>query len=494
VSRQPGSRLRWTRLRSNGQRWSWRRWLVVVVLLSSPLWLHLAVVSTTSMQPPTVASGRDTPVAADDDPKRLELDGSYRRKRGRIWEVRLNGSPERIGRQHVALLYDELVTVEQAMHQAFDHYVPFGAAQTLLVDLARLRFSHLDETLGAERRTEIAAFAAGFQPDPFESLMPAYQRFVFLNSLYDIMLSFERSPLVGCSSLVLTGEAVRGGHTLLARNFDMEGPRVLDDNKAVFLVFEEGRVPFASVSWPGFIGVTSGMNAAGVAVVIHGARAGEPRAEGEPVTQTVRSLLATTTNLDEALTLLESRGAMVSHMLMIADAQGNAAIVERVPGERPHVRRRSQQTLPLTNHLEGPRAKDPRNLEVVERTSTRQRRRRLDAIVENLSGPISVQRAVAILRDKKGPEGDELPMGHRHALDALIATHSVVMDTTARELWVSEGPHSAGRYLRFDLHELLDPGYRPTGPARVEAVPADDILDDGRYEAWRARGAPHEAP
>jgi hypothetical protein len=99
---------------------------------------------------------------------------------------------------------------------------------------------------------------------------------------------------------------------------------------------------------------------------------------------------------------------------------------------------------------------------------------------------------VDILRDKRAVGRRPLPLGDRSAIDGLIATHSVVMDTTARDLWVSEGPHATGRFIRFDLRELLADGYRPSGPPHVESLPADDITRDGRYDAWVRAGASHQ--
>src|SRR5690606_5551946 len=167
----------------------------------------------------------------------------------------------------VKLLSDEDVAIEDEMRHQFAHYVPLAPARTFLVDMARLRFDHLDQLLSPAYREEIAAQAIAFGQDPFEDMMPTYQRHVFLHSLYDIMLSFERSPLIGCTSFVLReGE---GGHTILGRNFDFEGPQILDDKKAVFLVFEDGQLPYASVSWPGFVGTATGIDQAGVPLVIH---------------------------------------------------------------------------------------------------------------------------------------------------------------------------------------------------------------------------------
>jgi isopenicillin-N N-acyltransferase-like protein len=361
-----------------------------------------------------------------------------------------------------------------------------------IVDLARWRFRGLEATLPPERRREIAAYAAGFQPDPFGVGMGTYQRFVLLNSLYDIMLAFERSPLIGCSSLVLRGEAAGRAHTLLGRNFDFEGPSVLDRDKALFLVHELGRIPYASVSWPGFVGVASGMNALGVGIVVHGARAKTPQPSGDPVTMTVRELLGTARDTAEAVALLEQRRPMVPHILLVADASGDVAVVERAPGEAAAVRRPTGARVALTNHFEGPWATDPANQAVLEHTSSRTRRQRLDELLANLPAGASVEQVVSLLRDKRGKGNVDLPLGHRSAIDALIATHSVVMDLTGRELWVSEGPHAAGRYLRFDLARLLDPGFRPSLPEPLVAISADELLADGRYQRWLDAGSPRQ--
>ena len=123
----------------------------------------------------------------------------------------------------------------------------------------------MDRSFPEERKREIAAEALGFQPDPFASHLPTYHRLVFLHSLYDIALSFEHSPLIGCSAFVLGPGATRDGHTLLGRAFDFEAGDEFDRDKAVFFVRENGAIPFASVAWPGLVGVLSGMNAEGVA-------------------------------------------------------------------------------------------------------------------------------------------------------------------------------------------------------------------------------------
>ncbi|KYF91282.1 hypothetical protein BE18_35750 [Sorangium cellulosum] len=66
------------------------------------------------------------------------------------------------------------------------------------------------------------------------------------------------------------------------------------------------------------------------------------------------------------------------------------------------------------------------------------------------------------------------------------------MDATARVLWVSEGPHLAGRFLRFDLSRLLDPAFDPAlDTAEPDALPEDPLLTSGDYAAWERAGSPH---
>jgi hypothetical protein len=221
------------------------------------------------------------------------------------------------------------------------------------------------------------------------------------------------------------------------------------------------------------LGVVTGMNAAGVALVVHGGRAREVQSSGEPLVHTMRDVLAEARTTAEAVHLL-AREPMVSHIVMLADAAGDTAVVERAPGETPFIRREKNK-LALTNHFQGPLASDVANRQVEQTTSTLDRRARLDELLGRLPPGASVEGAIAVLRDKRGPGDVTLPPGDRRAIDALIATHGVVMDTTARVIWVSEGPHLKGRFVRFDVGRLLAPGYDP----RVENELVTSSADSG---------------
>lgn len=399
--------------------------------------------------------------------------GSYVLERGALLEVGLVGSPETVGFAHSRLLYRRMVENEGAMLLRFEEQVKSGLARLLLIDLAKLRYHAVDRGMSSERRREIAAGALGFQPDPYARVLPTYERMLYLNTLYDIALSFERSPLVGCTTLAFHGDAYPGGGALLARAFDMEIDPIFDRRKAVFLMREDGRLPYASVCWPGLVGVVSGLNIAGVAVVVHGGRAGAPTTEGEPVVHTLRSLLGRARTTAEAIQLLERSPALVSHILVLADAHGDVRAVERVPGQ-PLFARVLGPRAAVTNHFEGPARDDARNRKVVAETSTNARRERADELVHAVSvaEPLT---ALGILRDRSLAGGGALPIGDRRAIDALIATHGVIFDTQQKKVWVSEAPHLLGRFVEFDLTRMLAADYTPSLVA-LPALPPDALL------------------
>ncbi|MFO0762116.1 MAG: C45 family peptidase [Byssovorax sp.] len=463
----------------------------LALLLGLPAIAHGVVAATTRIEPPAITVTREEPATSPADPDLSRIGADYARHRGKILEVRLSGSPEQIGWRHGRLLRPQMTENEGVLYGQFRHYVPLAPLRWLIMDMSRAEFRAVDRGMPEERRREIAAEAQAFSPDPFDDLLPTYHRFVFLQSLYDISLSFEHSPLLGCTSFALTGAASAEGHTVLARNFDFEAGPVFDEKKAVFLVREEGRIPYASVAWPGLVGAVSGMNAEGLALVVHGGRARHPVPVGEPVVHTTRELLGRARTTAEALDILRGKAPMVSHILMLADASGDVAIAERAPGEPLFVRRGTGK-VPLTNHFEGPLSMDPENQRIMVETSTRPRRLRLDELLSNLRPGASVEDIVAILRDRRALGGAPLSLGNRRTIDALIATHSVVMDATAKVLWVSEGPHLAGRYLRFDLARLLAPDFEPSAGDPLVSLPADPILENGEYAAWIAAGSPHK--
>ena len=385
---------------------SWAGLATLALLVVAPLTAHWVVGCRAKLVPP----------AAEQPPGQLEPHGpdlmtfgaSYALRRGKLLEVRLVGTATQIGYAHARLLREGMMEVEGALYGRFQELISWSLARTLLLDVAQHRYRTIDRSISDARKRELAALALGYPPDPYADLFEAYQRLVYLHALYDISLAFEHSPLLGCTSFVLSGDAAAGDGALLARAFDFDVHDVFDERKTIFLVQETGTIPFASVAWPGLTGVVSGMNAKGLAVVVHGARAGEPRRAGEPVGFALRRILATCHNAEEAVAALVAREAMISHIVIITDQQGRSAAVERLPGTSVHTRWLGPRAA-VTNHFEGPAATDPRNRRVLRETSTLARRQRANELLRQLDSPASIDDAVALLRDRRGAGEKKLP-------------------------------------------------------------------------------------
>ncbi len=460
-----------------------RKLYVLAAIVLLPVLAHLLIGVLTNVAPPAVAASR-LPLEEKDGVRRAGK--GWAAVRG-VRLVHLEGTPEEIGAQHTSLLHDRMVTNEAVLWDAFSEIVPFAPARVLMFDIGRVQYRDVAKNFPEARLRELAAEARAFDPDPYASKVPTFQRLSMLHALYDISLGFEHSPLLGCTSFALDAAKTEDGHVLFARAFDFEAAEVFDRDKAVFLVHEEGKIPFASVAWPGLVGVVTGMNAEGVAMSAHGGRAREPRTAGIPMAFSLREALGAAHDADEAAKILSAQEVMVSNIVFLADAKGRSFVVERAPGAPAFVR----PAPVVTNHFEGPLASDPKNQRVRETTSTLARRARMDELLAALpDGSGSVPRAVAMLRDHACAGGEKCLLGDRRAIDAFIATHGVVADLTTRTLWVSEGPQLSGRFVKVDPSLLVqrpDGTSAPVPPAELETIPADEVMSDGRYAEGRAR-------
>lgn len=462
-----------------------KKLVALALVVAAPPVAHVAIDRAARFDPPAVTSVSLT---------RTDVLGT--RRAGRGWSamrgvrvVSLAGSPEEIGAEHTTLLYDRMAEDERVLWDGFRALVPFGPARIALFDLGRLRYRGVEAGIPEERRRELAAEARAFSPDPYASNMPTYPRMVFLHALYDIALGFEHSPLLGCTAFGLGPNATTDGHALFARAFDFEAADVFDSDKVAFVVREEKKIPFLSVAWPGLVGVVTGMNAAGVAVAVHGGRAREPSTVGVPVVFSLRDALSRAHDTNEAVAILSSQPVMVSHIVFVGDAQGKYAIVERAPGMPAFARSAGDDSgkLAITNHFEGPLSGDPRDTRVRETTTTLQRRARIEellaAVPPHSATPTT---ALAMLRDHRCAGGERCVLGDRRSIDAFIATHGVVFDLTARTAWISEGPHLSGAFAKIDLADLVTRGDEPGTFGELETLPADTALEDGSYAKGRA--------
>jgi predicted choloylglycine hydrolase len=229
--------------------------------------------------------------------------------------------------------------LREPMHELFSKYlmrwIDSDAKRVIAMAAARGFARHIEP----HHRDEITALAetTGFQP-------------------VEVMLAqcfLDLSPMTACSSVSLGGDAFADGVPRLARNLDFPSLNVADKHSVVLVYRPAGRYAFASVGWPGMVGVLSGMNEHGLVLVnMEVDRAGGmPRAM--PYCLLYRTLLEKCRDVDEAVKLLETTPRQTPNNLMLMDAGGQRAVVEITP-EKIIVRRgQPGRALVSTNHHRG---------------------------------------------------------------------------------------------------------------------------------------------
>lgn len=172
----------------------------------------------------------------------------------------------------------------------------------------------------------------------------------------DVMLAncfLDVSPMTACSTVALPADASPDGVARFGRNLDFPSFDVADKYSVVMVYHPAGKNAFAAVSWPGLIGVLSGMNEHGLSLANMEVTRGQRLPTAVPYTILYRTVLEECRTVNEAVELLKKSPRQTANNLMLMDASGDRAVVEITP-EEIIVRRAPQHAaLISTNHHRG---------------------------------------------------------------------------------------------------------------------------------------------
>ena len=404
--------------------------------------------------------------------------------------MKLAGEPFELGWENAKLSGDDPEHLEDVLYRMKDAYVPSSAAQWVLRKVILFEQRKLDSFVPQARRLDILGQARAARRDRHPDDAPLYHRILSYHACHDLAHMLIDSPFVfghydelraGCTALAACGPATRDRHVLLARNFDFEAGRPFDEEKVVIACAPADGIPFVHVAWSGMVGAVSGLNAAGIACAINASASDDDARVGEPVSLVVRDVLERAHTLDEAIAIIRAAPVFVSDSYVVASGREERVVsVEKSPA-RCAVREASDGLLLVTNHFLAPEfAGDRTNGRRRRDATTEERLARLLELATPLRGKLDPAAALAVLRDRAGPGGKDVGLGNRGAIDALIATHSIIIDASERVLWVSCAPHTLGRYLRVPLDAIL--GASGFVPSDEGSLPEDPLLASGAYE------------
>jgi hypothetical protein len=252
--------------------------------------------------------------------------------------IELAGSPWERGRRHGELLAREIRLMRRALLQYLSLLTFYLGALPLLAVLQLFTCLSFWPQIPARLKEELRGVASGAHLG-----LPLV---LLINTLDDLA-----NNLASCSALAVGEGRTAQGLFLAGRNLDY--PVFLDvlvDLKTLFLITPDQGVPLVSLAWPGYVGVLTGMNRAGVALAQLTAMCQDTTLKGLPAGLRHRlALEQETTVRDVAARILEPPRTIGNNLLLCGPRE---ALVLEVSAHRHGVRRPSGGVITATNHFQ----------------------------------------------------------------------------------------------------------------------------------------------
>ena len=409
-----------------------------------------------------------------------------------LWELYVEGDPLQRGLLTGSLTEELFNYQEQVFLDKIYDLVPSKGQRNFLTKFIRWFNRKMYTYIPNEYKAEI--FGVSQFADPaYNDFAPQYLRVLYMHGAHDIGHALQDLMLVGCSSFAVWGDKTADDELLLARNFDFYAGDEFAKNKIIaFYAPDEGN-KFMQITWGGFLGVVSGMNDAGLTVTINAGKSKIPLIAKTPITLVTREILQHASTIDEAIAIAKKREVFVSESIMVGSAnERRAVLIEVSPKNFGVYEVPNNDELLCTNHFQSEVYKDDRrNQKTIAESHTEYRFERLTQLVDK-EDKMTPEKAVAILRDTKGIDGEPLGYGNEKALNQLLAHHGIVFKPEERKVWVSANPYQLGAFVCYDLDAVF--ANRAGNPSATTL--ADDALTIARdpfvetqefkdYEAYR---------
>lgn len=402
-----------------------------------------------------------------------------------LWEMRVIGNAfergEAIGKLAPELLYEQ----EKAFADKLFEIVPSRSYRKLLHYFITIFNRRLGANVPLEYRQEIKAMSTACT-DEFEEFGNAYERQMQYHSAHDIGHVMQDYMLVGCTSFASWGEGTADGNLLIGRNFDFYMGEEFARNKLVMFEKPDTGYAYVSVTWPGMTGVLSGMNVEGLTVTINASKLETPSMSATPISILTKEILQYASDIDEAVRIAASRQTFVSESILIGSAKdGRAAIIEKTPSEMavydPALQDADIHRIVCTNHYQSTTFRDnPVNQDNIRMSDSMWRFRRVEQLLDS-AGTLTPEKAVRILRDKKGLDGEEIGYCNELAINQLLAMHSVVFCPVEHKIWVSTSPWQCGRFVCYDIDKVFASDFRGEIRNASEDIAQDPFVETEDY-------------
>ena len=403
-----------------------------------------------------------------------------------LWELYIQGNPLQLGYNNGALTQSLMQNQEAIFFSKVEGFVPSKFKQKLLNGFLKWYNRKMYLNVREDYQTEIYGLSQ-YSSDKYNFIAPKYLRSLYLHGAHDIGHAMQDLAMVGCSSLAVWNENTDDGELLIGRNFDFYVGDEFAKNKLVEFVEPENGIPYMSVSWPGMIGVVSGMNKEGITVTINAGKSKIPMTAKTPISLVTREILQFAKNIDEAIAIAKKRKVFVSESILVGSANDkNAVIIEVSPENFGVYKVLNSSQLVCTNHFQSEAYKDDeRNQKQIAVSHSKYRYEKLQELL-NENPKLNPKKMASILRDRSGLKGEKIGYGNEKALNQLLAHHAVIFSPEKRLVWVSSNPYQLGEFVCYDLNRIFSDERLKTGEFATSNlnIAKDSFLDSQEFKNY----------
>ncbi len=341
--------------------------------------------------------------------------------------LHLKGSPREMGYQHGALLKDK---VRSNMHnllelKAEETLVEVGPVKIKPRQAIELIIGIQEPFVPKKYFEELEGLAAG------SGLKVADARAAnFIPELFH------------CSGFAIANSATKDGTLYHGRVLDYGIDWGLQDHAVLIVAEPDGGIPFVNVSYAGFIGSVTGMNAEHVSIGEMGG-GGLGFWTGIPMSLLVREALEKGKDLETAISVFRDNRRTCQYFYVVADGKTNEAVgMEASWGVFSLVKQgESHPLLPTAVKDCVLLSAGDRYKKLVERTQTGLGEFTAEKAIELMSRPVAMKSNL----------------------------HNVLFEPKSTKLWVANAstdkqPAAEQKYFAFQLSELLQRRPEPTSP------------------------------
>lgn len=220
--------------------------------------------------------------------------------------LHLKGTPYEMGYQQGALLKND---IKELVHFLFE-----VKAKELKAEVGGINLLNPKRAIGG-----IAASQKKHVPARFYEEFQGIADGSGLN-VQDVIAANFIPELFHCSGFALSGSATKDGTLYHGRILDYGCDWRLQEHAVLTVAEPEGKIPFVNVTYAGFIGSVTGMNAKKISIGEMGGR-GLGHWDGVPMAFLVRMALEEANTLDEAVATFRDNPRTCEYYYVIADGK-----------------------------------------------------------------------------------------------------------------------------------------------------------------------------